>query len=319
MASARASATKPSTGISLGAVGRLDPGAREQRQRIGAERFQALAQHLAALAEGGLGDALERAAVAGERVLARRQADQGRRHLGRRHEGAGGDVEQDARIAAPSGEHRQAAVALGAGLGDDAPGHLALEHQHQTVVPGRPRLEREPGDQQRGGDVVGQVGDDPYRSVGEEGARIEIEGVGRYDLEAAGIALGDLGERADGALVALDRDHAAGAGRDERAGEPARPRPDLDHVHAVERTGRAGDARREIEIEQEVLAERFLGGETVPADDLAQRRQVVHGAHAWRASGGVSTRAESLAASPSAAIRLPGSARPVPAMSKAVP
>ena len=52
----------------LGARGRVDAGGREQRQRIGAERFQALAQHLAALAEGGLGDALERAAVAGERL-----------------------------------------------------------------------------------------------------------------------------------------------------------------------------------------------------------------------------------------------------------
>ena len=66
--SARARATKPSTGNVLGARGRLDAGGVEQRQRIGAERFEALAQHLAALAEGGLGDALQRGAVAGQRA-----------------------------------------------------------------------------------------------------------------------------------------------------------------------------------------------------------------------------------------------------------
>ena len=50
----------------------------------------------------------------------------------------------------------------------------------------------------------------------------------------------------------------------------------------------------------------FLARETVPADDLAQRRQVVDGAHARRASGAAYRRAaESRAASRSAAIRLP--------------
>src|SRR5215470_290654 len=39
----------------LGARGRLDSRAREQCQRVRAERLQALAQHLAALAERGLG------------------------------------------------------------------------------------------------------------------------------------------------------------------------------------------------------------------------------------------------------------------------
>ena len=36
----------------------------------------------------------------------------------------------------------------------DALGHLALEHQHQRVIPGRPRL-GEPADQQGGRDIVG--------------------------------------------------------------------------------------------------------------------------------------------------------------------
>ena len=41
----------------------------QQRQRIEAKRFQALAQHFAALAECGFGHPFERAAFAGERLL----------------------------------------------------------------------------------------------------------------------------------------------------------------------------------------------------------------------------------------------------------
>ena len=122
--------------------------------------FRLCAQHLAALAEGGLGDALERAAVAGQGSCARHKLHQRRRHLRRRHEGRGRDVEQDFRLRAPARQHREPAVGLRAGLRHDALGDLALEHQHEPVVPGRPRLDGEPADQQRGRDVVGQVGDD---------------------------------------------------------------------------------------------------------------------------------------------------------------
>ena len=45
---------------------------------------------------------------------------------------------------APAGEHREPAVGLGAGRRGDALGDLALEHQHQPVVPGRPWLDGEP-------------------------------------------------------------------------------------------------------------------------------------------------------------------------------
>jgi len=49
----------------------------------------------------------------------------------------------------------------------------------------------------------------------------------------------------------------------------------LDDVHAFERAARAGDAPGQIEIEQKVLAETFLGGEPEVADHLAERRQAV--------------------------------------------
>ena len=78
------------------------------------------------------------------------------------------------------------------------------------------------------------------------------------------------------ALVALDRDHPARRRPASSARvSPPGPGPDLDHGHAVERTGGARDAAGEIEIEQEILAERLLGGEAVAADHLAQRRQIV--------------------------------------------
>ena len=76
----------------------------------------------------------------------------------------------------------------------------------------------------------------------------------------------------------------------------------------------ARDAPRQIEIEQEVLAEPFAGVEPVCGDCLAQRRQGRDRIHFQM----LRRRAISSAIS-MAAIRLAGSARPVPAMSSAVP
>ena len=96
-------------------------------------------------------------------------------------------------------------------------------------IPRRPRLGGQPADQQRGRDVVGQVGDDARRRAVELRSRIEVERVAGDDLEPAGIVRGDLRERGDGALVALDRDHPPRAVGEQRAGEPAGPGTDLDH------------------------------------------------------------------------------------------
>ena len=104
----------------------------------------------------------------------------------------GRDVEQDLRLRAPARQHREAAIGLRAGLGDDALGDLALEHQHEPVVPGRPRLDGEPRDEQRGRDVVGQVGDDADRAAAEIGPRVEFQRVAGHDRQPARIVLGDL-------------------------------------------------------------------------------------------------------------------------------
>ena len=146
------------------------------------------------------------------------------------------------------------------------------------------------------------------------GPRVEIHRIGGDDIEAAGAVRRDLRERGDGAIVALDGDDALRAVGEQRAREAAGAGADFDHGHAGERAGGAGYAGGEIEIEQEILAERFLRAQIVSFDHLSQRREVVDRAHA-RADAGIEMRAASL----SAAIRLDGSARPVPAMSNAVP
>src|SRR5690242_17506003 len=124
----------------------------------------------------------------------------------------------------------------------------------------------------------------------------------------------NLAERGDRSLIALDRDNARSALRQQRAREPAWPGTDLQHRDAVERTCGARDPTGEIEVEQEVLSEGLAGGKAVPANNLAQRRQRVD-----HVAGAIAPAPTRRAASLSAATRLVGSARPVPAISKAVP
>ena len=100
-----------------------------------------------------------------------------------------------------------------------------------------------------------------------------------HDLEPARIALRDIVERRQRALVALDRDDALGAERQQRARQPAGAGADLDDGGAFERARGARDPRGEVEVEQEILAERFACRQGMFANDVAQRRQVVDRAH----------------------------------------
>src|SRR5215203_4903351 len=95
---------------------------------------------------------------------------------------------------------------------------------------------------------------------------IEFECVTSDDLEPSWIARANLLQRGYGTLVALDRNHSARAFGEQRACQSARARPDLDHHRAVQGTCGPRDAAGEIEIEQKILAERFLGGKTVTPD-----------------------------------------------------
>ncbi len=192
-----------------------------------------LAQHLAPLAERGLGRGRQQARVAGVRRSARQEFDHAGDDLGRRGEGGRRHVEQDPRLRAPAGQHGKPAVigALG-GRCDDAQRDLALEHQRQAIEERRPRLGLEPTGQEARADVIGEIGADADRrpaGLGDQHFRRDGQGVGRDHLEAAWPAGADLGERRQRALVALDGDDGPCACGEERPGQAARgrgrPRP----------------------------------------------------------------------------------------------
>ena len=169
---------------------------------------------------------------------------------------------------APLGDHRQPPVGLDAGRGDDALGHLLLEHQHHAPVPGRPGLALEPADEQQRGDVVGQVGDD--HRLGRRCRRQARASRPRARRRNAPRAGPDSARRWPPAPAGSARR----APRRRRARHPPgrarasarRARPDLDHGAARERAGGAGDAPRQVEIEDEVLAQALLGGQPERAD-----------------------------------------------------
>ena len=68
---------------------------------------------------------------------------------------------------------------------------------------------------------------------------------------------------------------ASGAFGQQGAGESAGTGTGFDNGGVAQIAGGPRNPRGEVEVEQEVLAERFLGAQIVPPDDLAQRRQVV--------------------------------------------
>ncbi len=119
-------------------------------------------------------------------------------------------------------------------------------------------------------------------------------------------------QRGKAPRITLHRDDAVCSFEEQSTGEPARSRPDFEDGVAGERAGGTGDAPRQVEIEQEVLAEALLRREPVPRDDVAQGRQAIaHGRDgAWAAIA---------QASFTAWIRLDGLALPVPARDNAVP
>ena len=125
--------------------------------------------------------------------------------------------------------------------------------------------------------------------------------------------VGNLGECGKAAVVAFNGDDPLGAIHEQRPGQAARTRPDLDHRRLGKIAGRSCHLAGEVQVEQEILPERLLRLEPVALDDLAKRGKSVE-AHFGRASLSASCRA-----SLSAAIRLSGRATPFPAMLKAVP
>ncbi len=126
----------------------------------------------------------------------------------------GRHVEQDARPGQPLGHHRQPAIGLGARFCNQPQRHLTLKHQGQPREFADPA---KPAEQQDGGDIVGQVGDDLARRR-RQCDQVESQRVARDEFETPGIGRGKLAQRRQAARVALDRDDMAGTGVEQRAG-----------------------------------------------------------------------------------------------------
>ena len=145
---------------------------REQRSRIDAQRLQALPQHLAALAEGRLGHLLQGSAsqASGAARGTSRTTDDVTLGGGTKAEGATSNriFASHASPPAPTAGRRSCCPARRRCARPPRAGTSA-----PAVVPGRPRLGGQPADQQRGRDVVGQVGDDARARAAQMRARIE--------------------------------------------------------------------------------------------------------------------------------------------------
>ena len=138
----RASATNSSTLSVSARRSAVDPERRQRFERAG-QCLQARAQHLAPLAEGGLGQLLhDRRASTPSGASAGTMWTTADVTLG-----GGTKAERLTVIAirgsrAPLGRDRQPAVSLAAGRGDDPLGDLLLEHQGQRSPPRRPGRRR---------------------------------------------------------------------------------------------------------------------------------------------------------------------------------
>ena len=248
-----------------------------------------------------------------ERLCPRHDIDNTRPHLRRRDKSSGRDVEHDLRLREPLNEDREASVRFAARRPDEALGDLTLEHQGQTRIFADPI---EPTDQQRRGDIVGQVGDNLARRVRQLG-RIEGQRIAGHHIEPMRINRGEFFKGRETTGVAFDCNNPASPGRQQRPCQPAGPRANLDDGCVVEWSGCAGDTAREVQVEEEMLPEDLARMEPVPSDDVAQRRERRFGRAAYQAAS--SRLAAMSAANRNAAIKLSGRATPRPAIANAVP
>ena len=223
-------------------------------------------------------------------------------HLRRRPERSGRYVEQRVHRAVRLQHHAEPAVDLAAGLRAHAVDDLLLQHEDH-VVDRRSVVERV--EQDRRGQVVGQVADQPQRAcVAGQRGEVDLQHVA-VDHRQGAVRLRGLRQREDQIAVELDHGQFAVA-VEQRKGDRALAGTDLDQAVARLRIHRQHDAVDDAAVVQEVLAQ-------VLFCRLAEA--VVAGAHARIVRRRRAIRAQVSAA----ANRLDGSARPRPASSSAVP
>ena len=81
-------------------------------------------------------------------------------------------------------------------------------------------------------------------------------------------------QRGDAAPVALDGDHACGAGTEQGTSQTAGAGADLEHRASAQVPSGTGDPREQLWVEQEVLAEPLVRPQLKSLDDGAERLQV---------------------------------------------
>ena len=297
------------------------PAAASSAAAIAAQRFQALAQHLAALAEGGGGDALQQRPIGRSPSGAARGASCTTVEvtLGGGAKACGGTSNSELHLAEPLRQHREPAIGLAAAArrrgAPPPPSGTSGSGAHRRAI------SPQPAEQQRRRDVVGQVGDDLARRRLDEARRIDLERVAFDDRRAGRETPPPIS-----ASAAMQRGRArsrstrARAFQQQRAGQAARARADLDRCRSA-RAAPAARAMRRVRLRssRKFWPSDLLRAEPVAADDLAQRRQLGRrvGMRSARRHG-----AAPRAIGRRARARRSGSPDwrcPVPAMSKAVP
>ena len=133
-----------------------------------------------------------------------------------------------------------------------------------------------PADEERGRDVIGQVGANARGPrLANKLGQINFQRIAFDGFEPAWIVMCDLGKRREAARVALDRDDFLRALGEQRSREPAGARADLNDRRIGQGRRGARDAAGQIEIEKKILAQGFLGKEPMRGGDLAQRWQTI--------------------------------------------
>ena len=213
-----------------------------------AGELQRVRQGLAPVGEGGLDDALQLRVPVGEGDAPER--DERRVDVRARPEDLARDRVEAGSLGRELDEHRDGAVGLRRGRGEEPVGDLPLHH-HAPELDGRQPVEAL--DDHGRGDVVRQVRDELLR---RERGQVERERVAEVEVDV-GSRRQPLAERRLERAVELDRVDVRDA-VGEIGGEDAEARADLEHAVLRRELGEAADHAEDVLVGEEVLAELLL-------------------------------------------------------------
>src|SRR5947209_2692046 len=225
-------------------------------------------QRLAAVREPGADDLFEPRAVAHGRgrLGETPQHDDGRVDAGARIERAGRDLERALGAHREPDRDGQTAVLRGPGLGEEPVRDIFLDHRDDAL---RRALERRQLHQQRRADVVGQVpGGAPVAPAGPAFV-VEDERIALADVDAAQIL--PRAQDLDHPRVDVERRHVR-AEADERRGQRAGARTDLEDAVPGRIDGQPRDARGRAAVHEEMLPEPLLRANPARAEQRARMR-----------------------------------------------